>query len=212
MAKRRRPWPWPTTARSTTFASCDASSSARASASAPRATPRWCCARTRHGGRSSSSGSTGCSPLPSGTRRSGGCCSPATGPARSRSTTPRPDGLLTFGSEIKALLAGPWVERSSRRAAAARVPHLRLRALARTPSTRGSRRCRRRRPSASTRRRPASGAEYWDAAAPSADGASADAAGEIAAAARAATSGAWSPTCRSARCSPAGSTRRSSSG
>ena len=61
---------------------------ARATASAPAPTPRSSCTPTSSGASAASSASAACSRSRSGTRRRGGCCSPATGSASSRSTTP----------------------------------------------------------------------------------------------------------------------------
>ena len=44
-----------------------------------------------------------------GQRGTAACSWPATGSASARSSTPRPDGALVFGSEIKAILAAPGV-------------------------------------------------------------------------------------------------------
>ena len=61
---------------------------ARGTATGPRPTPRAWSTSTRRRGRSSSAGSTGCSPWRSGTSRAAGWSWPATGWARSRSSTP----------------------------------------------------------------------------------------------------------------------------
>ena len=92
------------TARSTTSASCAPSSSAGATASHPHR-HRGARARLRGVGRRLLDRLGACSPSRSGTGAAGGCCSPATAWARSRSTTHRRGGQLLFGSELKALLA-----------------------------------------------------------------------------------------------------------
>ena len=69
-----------------------------------------------------------CSPSRSGTRGGSGCSWPATGSARSRSTTGRTARTLVFASEIKALLCHPGPGRDGGLAGAASLPGLRLHA------------------------------------------------------------------------------------
>ena len=81
----------PTTARSTTFASCVPSSRAAATASRRRPTPRSSCTPTSNGAMRASSVSTACSPLPCATRGAGAagraCCWRAIATASSRCIT-----------------------------------------------------------------------------------------------------------------------------
>ena len=92
------------TARSTTTASC-ARELERARAPLPhaRATPRCSSTSTRSGARRSPSGCAGCSRSRSGTRGAAGSCSRATASGSSRSTTATRAATLAFASELEAL-------------------------------------------------------------------------------------------------------------
>ena len=92
------------TARSTTSPRCAPSCSRTAIASAPTPTPRSSSTATSSGASAASIASAACSPSPCGTRRRGGCCSPATGSASSRSTTPRCPARhrLRLGDQVAA--------------------------------------------------------------------------------------------------------------
>ena len=83
----------------------------RATASARAPTPRRSSTSTRRRGRTACAGSRACSRSRSGTAGAASCSSPVTASVSSRSTTrSRPAGLV-FGSEIKALLEHPAIER-----------------------------------------------------------------------------------------------------
>ena len=209
----------PTTARSTTSASCAPSSRALG---APLPLPRRHRGRPARlrglGRRRASRGSTACSRSRSGTRAAAGCCSPATAPARSRSSTALAGGRLTLRLRDQGAAR---LRRGSPRdidpTAPRRVPDLRLRARAgddvpRHPAGPARGHGRRSTPTAlATRRAPTGSALPPTSSGPAARPAGARGRSRAAAATRRRAS-AWSPTCRSARCCRAASTRRSWSG
>ena len=96
-----------------------------------------------------------------GRDRGSGCCSCAIASASSRSTTALDGGTVTFGSEIKALLAASGCARASWNPEALdALPRASVRARARGPSTGTSRSCRRRTCS-SSRTAASSLRRYW---------------------------------------------------
>ena len=99
------------TARSTTSRNCARSCARRDTGSARTATPSAWSTSTRSTATSWSTDCAACSPSPSGTRRGGGCCSPATAWARSRCTGGMPADRLAFASELKALMPYPVCRR-----------------------------------------------------------------------------------------------------
>ena len=76
-----------------------------------RATPRCSSTSTRNAGRRSSRTCAGCSRSRSGTGSSSGWCSRATASGSSRSTTALEKRMLSFASELKALLRQPEISR-----------------------------------------------------------------------------------------------------
>ena len=101
----------PTTARSTTTASCAPGSRRAGTASGPRPTPRRSSTSTRRRARRASSGCTACSPSRSGTRAGASSSSRAIGVGvKPLYYALLPQGLL-FGSEAKAILEHPAAPR-----------------------------------------------------------------------------------------------------
>ena len=98
-----------------------ASSKRPGHATARGPTPRRSSTPTSSGATTASSASAACSRSRSGTRRGGGCCSPAIASASSRSTGRCAGDRLLFGSEIKAILESGLIARRGQRGGAARA-------------------------------------------------------------------------------------------
>ena len=183
----------------------------RATASSRTATPKSSSRPIMPGGRTASSASTACSPSPSTSATAAASCSRATASASSRSTSPRRPGGCASPRRCRRCWPAGDVDTSIDRVALAPLHELpRRRAGAAHDPRTASASCRRRRCGSSSRTAASHDTRYWEldfergaedvARCPSRTGAT-----WCSRRCARRSSGAWSPTCRSACCCRAAS-------